>query len=248
MNRAAHRLRRYDMPANDIIAPGARILVIDDDAQIRRFLRISLEASGFETIESRLGDEALKKMALERPDLAILDLGLPDMDGMDVIARMREWTGTPIIVLSGRGSEQDKVQALDAGANDYVVKPFGVLELLARVRAALRQAARPGLPADAIVRIGDLEIDLAARRVRLKAAIVRLTKKEFELLKALAQNPGRVLTHAQLLDAVWGPAHTEQSQYLRFYIGQLRKKLRDDSDSPRFIHTEQGVGYRLAME
>jgi two-component system KDP operon response regulator KdpE len=225
-----------------------RILIVDDDAQIRKFLRISLEASGFDVIEARLGADALGRAALDQPDLMIVDLGLPDMDGMEVIGRLREWSPTPVLILSVRAAERDKVQALDAGANDYVVKPFGVLELLARVRAILRTAERPPRPAEALVRAGELEIDLATRVVRLRGEPVRLTKKEFELLRTLAQNAGRVLTHTQLLDAVWGPAHIDQSQYLRFYVGQLRKKLQDDAERPQFIQTEPGVGYRLATE
>lgn len=225
-----------------------RILIVDDDAQIRKFLRISLEASGFDVIDTRLGEDALGRAALDRPDLIILDLGLPDMDGLEVLVRLREWTRLPVIILSVRSGERDKVQALDSGANDYVVKPFGILELMARVRATLRGAEKTPAPPNAVVRAGTLEVDLAARAVRLSGEPLRLTRKEFELLRTLAQNAGRVLTHTQLLDAVWGPAHVEQSQYLRFYIGQLRKKLGDDSDSPRFIHTEPGVGYRLAGE
>jgi two-component system KDP operon response regulator KdpE len=236
------------MTLPDESANGARVLVVDDDTQIRKFLRISLEASGFEVIETRLGEDALKKAALERPNLIILDLSLPDLDGQEVIQRLREWTETPIIVLSVRSSEREKVRALDAGANDYVVKPFGVLELLARVRAALRLAERADLPAETVVKSGDLEIDLPARVVRLGGAPVHLTKKEFELLKTLAQSAGRVLTHGQLLEAVWGPAHVEQSQYLRFHIGQLRKKLGDDPERPRYVVTEPGVGYRLAVD
>lgn len=226
----------------------ARILVVDDDAQIRKFLRISLEASGYEVLETRLGEDALARAALDRPDLIILDLGLPDIDGMDVLTRLREWSRVPVIILSVRAFERDKVQALDTGANDYVVKPFGILELLARIRAILRGSANPPAPDAAVVRAGELEVDLSARVVRLSGEQVRLTKKEFELLRTLAQNAGRVLTHTQLLDAVWGPAHVEQSQYLRFYIGQLRRKLGEDSDRPRFIHTEPGVGYRLTGE
>jgi two-component system KDP operon response regulator KdpE len=199
-------------------------------------------------LETRLGEDALGRAALDRPNLIILDLGLPDMDGMEVLTRLREWSRVPVIVLSVRATERDKVQALDAGANDYVVKPFGILELLARIRAILRGSALPPAADAAIIQTGELEIDLSARVVRLSGAQIRLTKKEFELLRALAQNAGRVLTHTQLLDAVWGPAHVEQSQYLRFYIGQLRRNLGDDSDRPRFIHTEPGVGYRLAGE
>jgi two-component system KDP operon response regulator KdpE len=236
------------MTLPDTSAEAPRILIVDDDTQIRKFLRISLEASGFEVIETRLGEDALKKAALQRPSLIILDLGLPDLDGQEVIQRLREWTETPIIVLSVRSNEREKVRALDSGANDYVVKPFGVLELLARVRAALRLAERGELPAEAVVRSGDLEVDLPARVVRLSGAPVHLTKKEFELLKTLAQSAGRVLTHGQLLEAVWGPAHVEQSQYLRFHIGQLRKKLGDDPERPRYVVTEPGVGYRLAVD
>jgi two-component system KDP operon response regulator KdpE len=227
---------------------GPSVLVVDDDPQIRKFLRVSLEASGYDVIEARLGADAVKRVALERPSLVILDLGLPDVDGQEVIERLREWTETPIIVLSARSAEREKVRALDAGANDYVVKPFGVLELLARVRALLRTAARMQAPSQTVVACGDLEIDLASRAVRVSGEPVHLTKKEFELLKTLAQSAGRVLTHSQLLEAVWGPAHVEQSQYLRFHIGQLRKKLGDDPDLPRYIVTEPGVGYRLAND
>jgi two-component system KDP operon response regulator KdpE len=232
----------------DESAVSGLVLVVEDDAQMQKFLRISLEASGFQVIETRLGQDALKRAALERPNIIILDLGLPDLDGHVVIARLREWTHTPIIVLSVRLSEREKVKALDAGANDYVVKPFGVLELLARVRAALRLAERAQQPDETVVRTGALEIDLAARMVRLEGEPLHLTKKEFELLKTLAQSAGRVLTHTQLLNAVWGPSHVEQFQYLRFHIAQLRKKLCDDPEKPRYIETESGVGYRLSLD
>jgi two-component system KDP operon response regulator KdpE len=220
------------------------ILVVDDDDAIRRFLRISLGASGYAVTEARTGELALAKAATETPALVVLDLGLPDIDGREVVARLRDWSQAPILILSVRSDEAEKVAALDAGANDYVVKPFGVQELLARVRALLRQTpqtegATPRLD------FAGLSIDLSAREVSVEGHPVALTKREFDLLALLARHPGKVLTQRQILTELWGAAHAADSQYLRVYVGQLRQKLGDDPARPRFIRTEPGVGYRL---
>jgi two-component system KDP operon response regulator KdpE len=225
-----------------------RILVVDDEAQIRRFLRIALEASGFEVVEAPQGADAVARCATTSPALVILDLGLPDMDGKEVVRRIREWSGVPILVLSVRQSETEKVAALDVGANDYVVKPFGIAELLARVRALLRGRAQPGAAAPAEIVIGDLTIDLARHEVRLAGELVKLTRKEFELLRVLAQNAGRILTHGQILREVWGKAHENDTQYLRVFVSQLRHKLHDDPADPKYILNEPGVGYRMLEE
>ncbi len=225
----------------------ADILIIDDEPQIRKFLRISLNAHGYGIVEAGRGEDGIKKCALERPSLVILDLGLPDIDGLQVVRRIREWSQVPIVVLSVRASEQDKIAALDNGANDYVTKPFGIGELLARVRAALR--LREKTPADASeICIGDLRIDFAARKVMLGNAEIRLTRKEFDILRMLAQNAGRIVTHQQMLRSIWGPAQAEDTHYLRIYVGHLRQKLGDDPANPRFIENEPGVGYRLVAE
>jgi two-component system KDP operon response regulator KdpE len=226
-----------------------RILVVDDEAQIRRFLRISLEAHGFVVIEATRGADAVAKCATEQPDVVILDLGLTDMDGREVIRRIREWSAVPILVLSVRQAETEKVDALDTGADDYVVKPFGIAELLARVRALLRsrraQAASSG--DTAVLSVGELVVDIARHEVRVGDATVKLTRKEFELLRVLAQYAGRIVTHQQLLREVWGKAHENDTHYLRVFIGQLRDKLGDDPAHPRFILNEPGVGYRLIV-
>jgi two-component system KDP operon response regulator KdpE len=185
------------------------------------------------------------KCALEQPDLVILDLGLPDMDGQQAIARIREWSRVPIIVLSVRTAEQEKVAALDGGADDYVTKPFGIHELLARVRAVLRNRGQDGAEPPAVLTVGDLTIDVPRRRVHVAGSEVKLSRKEFALLRMLAQSPGRILTHQQLLREVWGPAHEKETHYLRIYIGHLRQKLGDDPAHPRYISNEPGVGYRL---
>jgi two-component system, OmpR family, KDP operon response regulator KdpE len=223
----------------------ARILVIDDESQIRKFLRISLNAYGYEVIEAVRGEDGLAKCATATPDLVILDLGLPDLDGQEVIARIREWSKVPIIVLSVRAAEGEKVAALDRGADDYVTKPFGIQELLARVRAALRGRRPDGEPPPAVVEVGDLTIDIPRRRVRVAGAEIKLSRKEFALLRMLAQHPGRILTHQQLLREVWGPAQENETHYLRVYIGHLRQKLGDNPADPRYISNEPGVGYRL---
>ena len=222
----------------------ARILVIDDEPQIRKFLRISLNAYGYEVIEAARGEDGLGKCATASPDLVVLDLGLPDLDGHEVIARIREWSKVPIIVLSVRTVEGEKVTALDRGADDYVTKPFGIQELLARVRATLRGRRQDGEP-PAVVTVGDLSIDIPRRRVRLAGAEIRLSRKEFAILRLLAQHAGLIVTHQHLLREVWGPAHEHETHYLRIYIGHLRQKLGDDPANPRYISNEPGVGYRL---
>jgi two-component system, OmpR family, KDP operon response regulator KdpE len=222
----------------------ARILVIDDESQIRKFLRISLNAYGYKVIEAVRGEDGIARCATETPDLVILDLGLPDLDGQEVITRIREWSRVPIIVLSVRAAEAEKVAALDHGADDYVTKPFGIHELLARVRAALRGRRQEGEP-PTVVEVGDLTIDIARRRVHLAGIEIKLSRKEFAILRLLAQHAGRIVTHPQLLREVWGPAHEHETHYLRIYIGHLRQKLGDDPADPRYISNEPGVGYRL---
>lgn len=225
---------------------GLHVLVVDDEVQIRRFLKISLEASGYQVSECATGREALEKAALLRPDLIILDLGLPDMDGVTVITRLREWTQTPVIILSVRDADSDKVAALDAGADDYLTKPFSVAELTARLRVATRHIAPE--PEVTCFRSGDLQIDLARRLVMVRGQPVKLTPTEYALLRLLVQHAGRVLTHRQILRAVWGPEYVDETHYLRVYFAQLRQKLEADPARPELILTEPGVGYRLAVE
>lgn len=221
-----------------------RILLIEDDPGIRKFLRVALEAQGFALQEEAAGKAGIARAATTHADLVILDLGLPDMDGKAVIARIREWSQVPILILSVRQAEDEKVAAFDAGANDYVVKPFGIAEFMARVRALLRTAGTGVAPEPEIIR-GALRIDLARHEVTLADEPVRLTRKEFDLLALLARNAGRIVTHRQLLADVWGPAHEHDLQYLRVFIGRLRAKLADDPAAPRFILNEPGVGYRF---
>ncbi|NMY39503.1 MULTISPECIES: response regulator [Pseudomonas] len=220
------------------------VLVIDDEPQIRKFLRISLVSQGYQVLEAATGAEGLSLAALQKPDVLVLDLGLPDMDGQQVLREFREWSGVPVLVLSVRASEAQKVQALDGGANDYVTKPFGIQEFLARIRALLRQIPVGELQQSA-VEVGPLTVDLAYRRVLLEGAEVALTRKEYAVLAQLARHPGRVITQQQLLKDIWGPTHVENSHYLRIVVGHLRQKLADDPTCPRFIVTEPGVGYRL---
>ena len=220
------------------------VLVIDDEPQIRKFLRISLASQGYNVLEAATGAEGLSQVALNRPDVVVLDLGLPDMDGQQVLRDIREWSSVPVLVLSVRASEAQKVQALDSGANDYVTKPFGIQEFLARIRALLRQAPS-GDAQEVALEIGPLTIDLAYRRVLLDGVEVALTRKEYAVLAQLSRHPGRVITQQQLLKDIWGPTHLENSHYLRIVVGHLRQKLADDPTSPRFIATEPGVGYRL---
>jgi two-component system KDP operon response regulator KdpE len=221
------------------------ILVIDDEPQIRKFLRISLSSQGYKVIEAGTGAEGLSQAALSSPALVVLDLGLPDMDGQAVLRELRQWSAVPVLVLSVRAGESDKVEALDGGANDYVSKPFGIQEFLARVRVLLRQAAVVPGSSSAILTRGELSIDLASRQVSLAGQGVTLTRKEYALLALLAQHAGRVLTQQQLLKDIWGPSHAEDSHYLRIVVGHLRHKLGDDPTAPRYIVTEPGVGYRL---
>lgn len=221
-----------------------RILLVEDEAPIRRFLAIALGAGGFEVIEAERGRLGLERAATEAPDAVLLDLGLPDMDGKAVIAGIREWSQVPILVLSVRDGEAEKIAALDAGADDYVTKPFATGELLARLRAALRK--RPAGTAErAELAFGALEINLATRVVRVSGVEAKLTRKEFDVLALLARHAGRLVSHRQLLTTVWGPAHREDTHYLRIAIGHIREKLGDDAANPRFILTEPGVGYRL---
>ena len=225
------------------------VVVVEDEPQIRRFLRATLGGQGYRVHESSTGADGLIEVATRQPDVVILDLGLPDLDGLDFIRKLREWSAVPIIVLSARGQESDKVAALDAGADDYLSKPFGVGELMARMRVALRHRARVSEGAlDSAFAVGELHVDLAARRVTLGGAEVHLTPIEYRLLIALVHHAGKVITHRQLLQEVWGPQATEQAHYLRVYMAHLRRKLEADPARPRYLLTEAGVGYRLAAE
>jgi two-component system KDP operon response regulator KdpE len=223
------------------------VLIVDDEPQIRRFLRTSLTAQGYAVLEAGNGQEALLRASTERPDIIILDLGLPDQDGMSVIRELRGWSHTPIIVLSVRGREQDKIEALDAGADDYVSKPFGMGELVARIRTALRNRLRLETDEPVFTR-GSLTVDLARRIVQINGDDVKLTPTEYELLAVLVKHAGKVVTHQQLLREVWGPGDVDQTHYLRVYIGQLRHKIEADPAQPSYILTEPGVGYRLRAE
>ncbi len=221
---------------------GPRILVVDDEPQILRALRTNLRGAGYDVDTAATAAEALDAAAVHPPDAVILDLILPDGSGQDVCRRLREWTDVPIIVLSAVGEEREKVAALDAGADDYITKPFGVDELLARLRAALRRTAQPGEP---VLRIGELEVDLEKHLVTVAGRSVSLTPHEFALLRVLAQNEGKLLTHPALLREVWGPAYGRESHYLHVYISQLRRKIEPDAAHPRYLLTEPGAGYRL---
>ena len=225
---------------------GPKVLIVDDEPQIRRFLRASLQAHDYEVVEAENGKEAVRACTVQKPDLVVLDLGLPDMDGLDVINNVREWSKVPIIVLSIRSDDQDKIGALDRGANDYVTKPFSMGELLARMRVGLRQGRVEG-DAGPIVTAGDIAIDLSKRLVTFAGSPIKLSRKEYDLLRILASHPGKVITHQQLLQEVWGPAYVEETQYLRVYVGQLRQKLERDPASPKHLITEPGVGYRLQV-
>ncbi|MDR5904901.1 response regulator transcription factor [Franzmannia qiaohouensis] len=226
-----------------------RILVIDDEPQIRRFLRISLVSQGFVVHEAQSGGEGLSLALEELPDLVLLDLGLPDMDGQEVLNRLRARSQVPVIVVSVRGQETEKVRALDRGANDYVTKPFGIQELLARIRALLRHRDESPLSLEGgCYRRGGLVIDLGARRLWHHATAVHLTPKEYAVLERLCRHAGRVVTQTQLLREVWGPSHVEDSHYLRIVISKLRHKLGDDPGAPALLQTEAGIGYRLLVE
>jgi two-component system KDP operon response regulator KdpE len=223
------------------------LLLIEDEAQMRRFLRASLTHAGYQLIETETAEQGLLQAAAQNPDLVLLDLGLPDLDGLVVTERLRQWAKMPIIVISARGQEHDKIKALDAGADDYLTKPFGVGELLARIRVALRHAAKTE-EGEVQFSLGELKVDLARRQVLLRDLEVHLTPIEYRLLTTLIKHAGRVLTHRQLLREVWGPNASDQTQYLRVYMGQLRHKLERDPSRPRYLVTEPGVGYRLRTD
>jgi len=232
-----------DAPAG---TPPVRILIVDDEPQIRKFVDISLRSQGYATLLAATGQEGLTLLASKGADLVILDLGLPDRDGKDVLAELRQWSDVPVVVLTVRSDESEKVALLDGGANDYITKPFGVDELMARIRALLRNA-RPGREASAILDDGHLRIDLAGREVRLEGSPVALSRKEFALLALLAGQPGRLVTQGQILKALWGPSHAQDAHYLRILVSKLRHKLGDDASMPRYIITEPGVGLRFIL-
>lgn len=228
---------------------GPLILLIEDEPQIRRFLRATLTSHGYRLIEAETAHDGLEQSARQRPDLLLLDLGLPDLDGLEVARRLRAWTQTPILVLSARDQEADKVAALDLGADDYVTKPFSTAELLARVRVALRHAAQTeDGEAPTLFVTGDLRVDLARQQVYVNEQEVHLTPIEYRLLAVLVRHAGKVVTHRRLLREGWGPAYTTETHYLRVYMGQLRRKLEADPARPKYIRTEPGVGYRLLVE
>jgi two-component system KDP operon response regulator KdpE len=225
------------------------LLLIEDEPQMRRFLRAALGAQDYRLVEAATAREGLAQAASRNPDVILLDLGLPDRDGLEVARELREWSAAPIIVLSARGREQDKVAALDLGADDYLTKPFGVEELLARIRVALRHAALPpGSPPEPVFEAGDLRVDLVRREVRRGGQEVHLTPTEYKLLTFMVRHAGKVITHRQLLKEVWGVNYADQSHYVRVYMAQLRQKLEADPARPRLLVTEPGVGYRLKAE
>jgi len=229
--------------------PEPVVVLIEDEPQIRRFLRATLTGQGYKLFEATTGADGVVEVGSRQPDVVIVDLGLPDMDGLEVIRRMRGWTDVPVIVLSARGQERDKVTALDAGADDYVSKPFGAGELLARIRVALRHTAGASHESDdAVFKVGDLQVDLLRRQVLVGDKEIHLTPIEYKLLTMLVRHAGKVVTHQQLLREVWGPAHTEQAHYARVYMAHLRHKLEAEPARPRYLLTEPGVGYRLASE
>ena len=228
---------------NNATAQSHVVLVIDDEAQIRRLLRITLEANGYKVIEAAGGKEGLVEAATRRPDIVILDLGLPDMDGVAVLKRLREWSQAPVVVLSVRDRDEDKIVALDEGADDYVTKPFSTPELLARLRVAIRHVQ--SADEEVVFRSGGLEVDLVERRVSVKGQEVKLTVTEYALLRLLVRHAGRVLTHRQILKEVWGPNAVEQTHYLRVYVARLREKIEQEPSRPVLLITEPGIGYRL---
>lgn len=227
---------------------GPLVLIVEDEPGLRRFLRVTLANAGFRVLETERGGEALDLAAARVPDLLLLDLGLPDMDGMAVLQELRRWSAAPVIVLTARDTESDKVRALDGGADDYLTKPFSAQELMARIRVALRHASRRPGPDEPVFQTGGLRVDLARRRVTVDEEEVHLTPTEFTLLSTLVKNAGKVLTHRQLLNAAWGPDYGGEAHYLRVYMAQIRRKIERDPANPRYLRTETGVGYRLAAE
>jgi len=227
---------------------GPLVLVVEDEPQMLRFLRTSLTTHGYRLVESTTATDGLAQATARNPDLVLLDLGLPDLDGLEVTKRLREWSRTPIIVLSARGQDEDKINALDAGADDYLTKPFSVGELLARMRVALRHVAEASSSVDEpVFTVDDLKVDLGARQVFVAGNEVHLTPTEYRLLTTLVRHAGKVVTHRQLLKEVWGPTYVEHTQYLRVFMGQLRQKLEPDPAKPRYLINEPGVGYRLKL-
>jgi two-component system KDP operon response regulator KdpE len=231
------------------LAARPEILVIEDDPQIRKFLRAILSAEDYRFYEAITGTEGLAQASARTPDLVLLDLGLPDLDGIEVVRRIREWSQMPILVISARDRERDKIEALDAGADDYVTKPFAPGEVLARIRATLRRTAavEKDQPA-AMIAFGNVKVDLASRRVFVGDSEVHLTPNEYKVLQVLIRHADKVVTHRQLLNEVWGPEHLEEAQYLRVFVGQLRRKLEDDPARAKYLLTEPGVGYRLLTD
>lgn len=228
---------------NTLTDKGLRVLVIDDEPQIRKLLKVSLNAYGYTLAEADTGQDGINRTAIFKPDLIIVDLGLPDIDGKDVVRQIRDWSHVPIIILTARDQEKEKIEALDAGADDYVTKPFGMGELLARIRVCLRRSAESD--DEPVLTCGGLKVDLVLRRVTVDDREIKLTPTEYEIIKVMAQHAGRVLTHKQLLKAVWGNSYNEDTHYIRVYIGQLRRKIEVDPAQPCYIITESGVGYRL---
>lgn len=236
-------LSLYRPPSRRRLLSKPRLLIIDDELAIRKFLRASIDSNVYDLVEAENGSDGIRMVATENPDLVLLDLGLPDLDGLEVTHRIREWSKVPIIILSARGDEMNKVAALDAGANDYLTKPFGLAELFARIRAALRLSRTA--TDESVLAIGNVVVDLSGHLVRKNGTDLHLTKTEFRLLALLARNLGKVMTHRQLLTEVWGPEYADELHYLRVYTQQIRLKIEDDPAQPKLLITETGIGYRL---
>jgi two-component system, OmpR family, KDP operon response regulator KdpE len=222
------------------------VLIIDDEIQIQRLLELTLKSNGYKVLRAETAQEGVRRAEMDHPELTILDLGLPDMDGIEVLKKIRQWSSMPVLILSVRDSESDIVSCLDAGADDYLLKPFRTGELLARVRTALRH--RPGQPVGDLFEWRDVSVDLSAHTVKKSGTVIKLTATEFSLLALLVRHAGKVLTHRFILEQVWGPTHVDETQYTRVYLGQLRKKIEDDPANPTFLLTESGIGYRLAVD